>query len=247
MSREPWFARAFRGAYLDVYAHRDERSARAEAAFAVRALGLSEGDRVLDLACGAGRHARAMAALGLEVLGIDLSPDLLRAAATAGGGVRGYVRGDMRRVPARGPFHAVTMFFTSFGYFGTDGENAAVLAEVGRVLSPGGRLLLDGMNRDVVIAGLVPESRKAGPGGERIVERRRITPDGRRVEKEIAIFRGDRPPEEYTESVRLFSRKELAVLFRTAGLSVETCYGDLAGAPSGPESPRLVLVGRRPC
>lgn len=247
MSREPWFARAFRGAYLDVYAHRDERSARAEAAFAFRALGLRGGDRVLDLACGAGRHARALAALGLDVLGIDLSPDLLRAAAAAGGGVRGYARGDMRRIPARGPFDAVTMFFTSFGYFATDAENAAVLAEVVRVLSPGGGLLLDGMNRAAVIAGLVPASEKVGPGGERIVERRRITPDGRRVEKEIAIFRGDRPPEEYTESVRLFSREELAGLFRTAGLSLAACYGDLAGAPFGPESPRLVLVGRTPC
>jgi SAM-dependent methyltransferase len=239
--------RAFRGEYLRVYAHRDEESAAAEAAFALRALRPPPGGRILDLACGAGRHARALATAGLAVVGLDLSPELLRVAASRGGGVRGYVRGDMRALPFPRAFSCVTMFFTSFGYFATDAENDRVLAEVARVLAPGGGFLLDGMNRDAVLAGLVPRSDREGPGDTRIHEARWITPDGRRVEKRVRIFRPDRPVEEYTESVRLYSREELAERLEAAGLAVEGAFGDLAGSPPGPDRPRQVLVGRLPC
>ena len=244
MTGEPWYEAAFRGDYLNVYAHRDDESARAEAAFAARALHLSPHSRVLDLACGAGRRARALAAAGHRVVGIDLSADLLAAAVAAGGGVRGFVRGDMRAIPLRGPFDAVTMFFTSFGYFDEAG-NDRVLAEVSRVLSPGGRILLDVPNRDVVVAGLVPESEREGEGGSVIRERRHMTPDGRRVTKEVRIFRGEKLAAEYTESVRLYAPAELAARLARAGLPEEARYGDLAGLPFGAESARLVLVGRR--
>ena len=242
-SDAPWFVTAFGRDYLAVYAHRDDASARGEAEFAARALGAAPGARVLDLGCGAGRHSRALSDHGLEVVGVDLSADLLAAAAGRGGGPR-YVRGDMRRVPLRGPFDAATLFFTSFGYFAAEEEDRRVLGELRRLLRPGGVLLLDGANRSHVLANLVPESIDEVEGF-RIRARRRITPDGTRVEKQVVLERPDGGTREYVESVRLYAPEELAAHLEAEGFRIEARYGDLAGTAWDEGSPRLVLVGRR--
>ena len=59
-----WYETAFQREYLDLYYKRDDKSAKAEAEFTAAALGLREGSRILDIACGGGRHARALEALG---------------------------------------------------------------------------------------------------------------------------------------------------------------------------------------
>ena len=72
-----WYETAFRKQYLDLYYHRNQEAAQGEAEFAARALGLPDGSRVLDVACGAGRHARVLKEIGHRVIGVDLSRDLL--------------------------------------------------------------------------------------------------------------------------------------------------------------------------
>ena len=118
-----WYEAAFRKEYLDLYRHRSDEAAESEAAFAIRALGLPAGATVLDVACGSGRHARAFKAAGFEVVGVDLSPDLLD---EAEGVAR--LRADMRALPFRGGFDAATSFFTSFGYFDEAGNRATSYA-----------------------------------------------------------------------------------------------------------------------
>jgi SAM-dependent methyltransferase len=152
-----WYEAAFRSEYLRVYRHRDDESAAREVAFLLDVTEIRSGDRVLDLACGAGRHARPLAAAGCRVASLDLSADLLREAHDRG--TPGLVRADMRRVPLlSGSFAAAASLFTSFGYFPSEEEDRAVLAEVARVLAPGGRYLLDVMNRERTLTDLVPRS-----------------------------------------------------------------------------------------
>ena len=89
---------------------------------------------VLDLACGQGRHAIALARHGFRVVGLDYQMNLLQEAAHAARAcevVAPLVRGDMRRLPFVGAFDAVINLFSAFGYF-SDAENARVLAEVAR-------------------------------------------------------------------------------------------------------------------
>jgi SAM-dependent methyltransferase len=244
-----WFEEAFEGHYLAVYAHRDEAAAEREVEFALRALQLSPGSRVLDLASGAGRHALALAGAGMQVTGMDLSPDLLRTARNRlwdGRLPPEYVRGDMRSLPFRQEFRAVTMFFTSFGYFETEEEDMRVLQEVTKVLVPGGRFLLDYLNRPAVESSLVPESEEMR-GDVRIAAERRITPDGRRVEKHVRIFEGEELVRDYTESVRMYERSDVERMMDRAGVPVARRYGDLTGSPWDERSPRLVLVGRTEC
>lgn len=238
---EAWYRRWFGEDYLDVYTHRDE----AEAARAVELLltetTLDPDDRVLDLACGAGRHLSLLREAGPAATGLDLSLPLLRRARDRGarGGV---VQGDMRALPfADAAFTAVVQYFTSFGYFDTREEDRRVLAEVRRVLRPGGSFLLDFLDAARVRDELVPEDERQRDG--RTVRQRRWIEDGT-VVKRIEIEREDESPAVYHERVRLYEPEELAVMLSGAGLAPRSRYGDYDGSGfRRGESPRLLILG----
>jgi SAM-dependent methyltransferase len=230
-----WYETAFRKQYLDLYYHRNDEAAKGEAAFALRALGLKGGERVVDVACGAGRHARALGALDVRVIGVDLSRDLLAAAT----GVA-RVRADMRALPFLGAFDAATSFFTSFGYF-DDRGNEQAMASIAGALRPGGMFLLDFMNAAAVEAHLVPESREEREGRTYNV-RRRIDDD--RVVKDVVIEE-EGLTLSYSESVRLYNHHELVRLLRGAGLLVVASYGAFDGRDFTTDAPRCILVARK--
>jgi len=110
-----WFEEWFGEEYLQLYPHRDDAEAARAVELLVEATGLQPHWRVLDVACGAGRHARAFRAAGARCVGVDLSAPLLRIA-------RGVtdaflVRADMRALPIRaGSMDLTVNLFTSFGY-----------------------------------------------------------------------------------------------------------------------------------
>ena len=96
--------------------------------------------RVLDLACGTGRVAIPLAGRGYAVSGLDISDRVLQVARHEAPELD-LRRGDMRDLPWEGgSFDAVVNILTAFGYFPTQAEDERVLAEVARVLAPGGLL-----------------------------------------------------------------------------------------------------------
>ena len=118
-----WFEEWFGEDYLKLYPHRDEADADRAVALIGRSVGLRPGWRVLDVACGAGRHARAFVHAGACCFGLDLSATLLRLA--RGITTAPLVRADMRRLPVRpGSMDLTVNLFTSFGYFEHDDEHA---------------------------------------------------------------------------------------------------------------------------
>ena len=235
-----WFEQWFGEEYLRAYPHRDDDDAER----LVRLLGelgvAGPGERVLDLGCGPGRHAAALARRGAHVVGLDLSLPLLSAARRRR--AEPLVRGDMRRLPfGTKAFDVVLNLFTSFGYFESDEEHGLVVREVARVLRPGGRFVLDFLNAPAVRAGLVPRD-ESRSGGTTVVQERRISDDGRFVTKSIHVSGISRT---FTERVRLYERADLERMLATSGMRLETAAGDYDGAPHGTASPRLILVGRR--
>jgi SAM-dependent methyltransferase len=230
-----WYETAFRKQYLDLYYRRDEDAAKGEAKFATAALGLPEGARVLDVACGAGRHARAMGALGFGVVGVDLSRDLLQA---ADGVVR--VRADMRALPFRGAFDAATSFFTSFGYFDHD-DNAHTLESIAAAVRPGGVFLLDFLNAVAVERHLVPESSEERDGRTYKIARRI---EGGRVVKDVRIEE-EGLTMNYRESVQLYLHNDLVTLLRNAGFTPVAAYGGFDGRDYTTDAPRCIFVARR--
>jgi len=236
-----WWEAWFGEEYLELYPHRDLDSTRREAAFAVEKLSQPP-TPMLDLCCGAGRHFPFFRELGAHPVGLDHSAPLLEVARR--GSARDLVRGDMRRLPfADGAFRSVVNFFTSFGYFLAEVDNAAVVCEIARVLRRGGRVLCDTFGLDHVLARLVPEESRAGTDREYRI-RRWWNGASRRVEKEIEVRRGGSTAI-FRESVRAYTASELSDLFENAGLRVQATWGDFDGSPAGCDSPRLILLAEK--
>jgi SAM-dependent methyltransferase len=235
-----WFEQWFGEAYLRAYAHRDDEDAERLVGL-LDVLGVAApGHRVLDLACGPGRHTAALVRRGARVVGLDLSRALLHAAREAG--ADRLVRADMRSLPFRGAaFDAVLNLFTSFGYFADDVEHETVLREVARVLRPGGRLVLDFLNAPAVRAGLVARDERT-TGDTTVVQERWLSPDGRFVNKRIQVGADRRT---FTERVRLYDRAELEAMMAAHGLRPTRAAGDYDGRRHGPDSERLILLGER--
>ncbi len=235
-----WFERWFGAEYLALYPHRDEDEARAAVALVRRTLRRDSTGRILDLACGSGRHARAFAELGWTV-GVDLSMTLLEVARRESP-ADPYVRGDMRALPfADRSFGLIVNLFTSFGYFETDGQNEEVIAEISRLTDIGGTFVLDYLNVPHVQETLVPEDQTL-VGDTRVHMRRSISADHRYVEKWITVDGHDAP---YLERVRLFSAADLAAMLVRNGLVVTHTFGDYDGSPLTRASSRVIHFAER--
>src|SRR5438309_5964637 len=136
MAAREWFRGFFDNTYLEILkAQRGTKRTRAEVDFLTKVLRLTRGARVLDVPCGFGRHSGELARRGYSVVGVDLSPAMLREARRLhreGERLR-FVRRDMRRRADRGGIDAVGCLLTSIRDF-MGRENVARLHEMGREL-----------------------------------------------------------------------------------------------------------------
>jgi SAM-dependent methyltransferase len=220
-----------------------ERSAE-EAGIIWRLLRLEPGMEVLDLACGHGRIANELAALGARVTGLDATPrflDLARRDAAERGVAVDYVEGDMRRLPWHDRFDAVVSWFTSFGYF-DDGDNRTVLAAAFSALKPGGSLLVETMNKDRLLQTFQPflvDERD----GDYMIDRNRYEPLTGRIVSDRVIVR-DGIVRNAPFFVRLFSYTELAGWLHEAGFADVAGYGR-DEQPLTLNSNRMIVVGER--
>jgi ubiquinone/menaquinone biosynthesis C-methylase UbiE len=233
-----WFEEWFGEEYLQLYPHRDHAEAERAVALILDAVGYRPGWRVLDVACGAGRHARALQAAGLRCTGVDLSATLLRVAQTVTDVP--LVQADMRYLPIRPASMDLTVnLFTSFGYFEHDEEHAAALHEMVSTVKAGGWFAIDFLNPSAVRSQLVPREVIRGVQGE-VEVGREVSADGRYVCKTIRTPSKRR----YVERVRLFEPQEMNTMLATAGIAVRARYGDYEGAPLESGSPRTILIGQ---
>lgn len=242
--RTPWFRDWFGSEYLALYPHRDGAEARRAVEMLAKATGRAPGTRVLDLACGAGRHLAELQRMGYRAVGLDLSFRLLDAARERAKGAP-LVRGDMRILPFQAEaFDVATSYFTSFGYFDDEAGDLRVLAEVRRVLAPGGAFLLDFMNAGAVVENLRREDRRT-VSGVAVVQERRLVEGGRVVEKRIRIGAREGTPERtFVERVRLYGPDELVAMMDTVGLASAAVFGGYDRSPFGPRSPRCIVLAK---
>jgi SAM-dependent methyltransferase len=233
-----WFEEWFGEEYLRLYPHRDEEEAERAVALILGRVGFRPGWRVLDVACGAGRHARAFESAGARCVGVDLSATLLR---IARGVTRApLVRADMRALPVRpGSMDLTVNLFTSFGYFERDAEHADALQQMVDTLRPGGWFVIDFLNASAVRSRLVPNETLV-LNGRAVQVTRSVSPDGHHVRKTIQPLGGRR----FVERVRLFDPEEIAAMLDAAGVAVRHRLGDYDGSPLASHSPRTLLLGR---
>jgi SAM-dependent methyltransferase len=245
---KPWFEEIFDEDYLRTLPFMTAEQTMKEVSFIEASLEAPAGAEVLDVGCGYGRHAIELVQRGLNVTGLDLSlPLLIRAADEAQRRALSvnFVHADMREMPFDRKFDGAYSMLTSFGYFDED-ANLKVAEGVARALKPGGRFLLDIVNRDYVVADLPSRIWWEGTGcvvleevdfnfhTSRVVTRRSVVfEDGRQLEQEI--------------SVRAYSLHELGRLLRHAGFRVLDISGSLStrGRFLGVNSRNLLVLSEK--
>jgi SAM-dependent methyltransferase len=250
MPAPAWFETFFGPDYFAIYeGFFTPEGTAADIAGITALLGLAPGARVLDLACGHGRHAIPLAERGFAVTGYDLSAEMLgraRASAVACGAAVRFVRGDMRALPFAAEFDAVINVFTAFGYFADEADDVETLRGVARAVVPGGRFLLETLHRDGLVARFRPRVEYTTPSGARVV--RNYVWDLARsvIDDRVELTRTDGSRAEYISSVRVRSLHEWLALLRRAGIAPVAWYGGLDGSPLTLASRRLALVAARP-
>ncbi len=254
-----WWSKIFGPEYLELYEPQltPERT-EADVEALVATLSLRPPLRILDIACGQGRHAIALAKRGFEVVGTDLSTFLLEVARTrtreAGLAVE-YVHSDMRELPFTGEFDVAVNLFTAFGYFAEEEEHQRALSRFAQALRPGGRLVLEMINRDGLFGRFQPLAWQELPNGVLVLIRRWFDPHRGRIEVEQVLRRPGCDPQSLSHSLRLFPTEELVRLFQRAGLQDVALFEGfvpLPGSAFGPLHPytpgsrRVCVTGRKP-
>lgn len=117
-----------------------------EVDFIERQLSIPLGGKILDIACGSGRHSLALSAKGYQVIGLDYCQELLEIATREGVRQKAngplFVRGDMRNLPVGEKFDAVLSMWHSLGYFKSDEQNWVSIEEISRTTKRGGHCLI---------------------------------------------------------------------------------------------------------
>lgn len=245
-SSEPWFNSWFESPwYIRLYRHRTEEEAREAIDIVHHATGIAHGSRILDLCCGYGRHAMALAQDGFTVVGLDNSQYLIERARELYPHERvSYVVGDMRGPYPGAPFDVIVNFFTSFGYFDTHEENAGVFHTMFQALKPGGCMILDYLNAEVTRRTLVPETLSLVDGATVVQERRIEEPF---VKKTITISNPCSHEQQFREQVWLYSAHELCAMAVDAGFVVDHLFGSYDATPfDSTSSPRCIVIAHRP-
>jgi len=156
-----WFANWFDSPYYHtLYKNRDEKEAQVFIDNLVQHLQIPKGSTLIDIACGKGRHATYFNSLGLDVVGVDLSPNSITAATKNANATLQFSVHDMREAYQENSFDVVTNLFTSFGYFENNTDEQKAINAMASNLKSGGFLIIDFMNVKKVIANLVASEQK---------------------------------------------------------------------------------------
>ncbi|HUT77758.1 MAG TPA: class I SAM-dependent methyltransferase [Polyangia bacterium] len=244
-----WWASIFDDDFLAVMPAHSKRDLRRDLDLIADSLGVEPGGLVLDLACGAGRHAIGMARRNYRVVGVDLSLSMLARAgelAQEAGQKINFIHGDMRDLGFDQTFDGVYCLGTSFGYF-DDPVNVKVIEGVHHALKPGGFFLLEIANRDHAITSQ-PNLLWFEMGDVVSMEETDFNYINSRlyVNRQIILDGGQRQTK-HEYSVRLYALHEIGQILHNCGFAVTRVSGHVAspGAFFGVDSERLIIVAQR--
>ena len=223
-NKKEWFGEWFDSPYYHVlYKNRDENEAKEVIDRLFTHFNFNPEDRIMDLACGKGRHAIYMNGKGLNVTGVDLSINSIAHARQYENPTLKFYQHDMREVFKEQMFDYIFNLFTSFGYFDTTEEHAKAIRAMACSLKRGGQLVIDFLNPYLVAHHLVKAEEKNIDG---IHFRITKDMDGEGFIIKNISFEDSGVIYNFHEKVRAISKDEFLDYFRSAGLELIGIYGD---------------------
>ncbi|HUH73607.1 MAG TPA: methyltransferase domain-containing protein [Chitinophagales bacterium] len=237
----PWFEVWFDSPYYPVlYQNRNHDEARLFIDHLTEWLEIPKDSKVLDLACGRGRHANYLAEKGYQVVGLDISPKSIETA------IKRYQNShldffihDMRQAFRLNYFDYILNFFTSFGYFKQLKENQEVFSAIHKGLKPGGRAMIDFMNVEKVLNNIVDRETKEINGINFYI--RRNVEDGF-IKKTIKVDDGKKISF-FKEEVQILKPVHFYQMIQDEGFKLIKEFGDYQLGPfDSKSSDRYILI-----
>lgn len=217
-----WFASWFDSPYYHIlYKERDNHEAQLFMDNLTQYLNLPENGKILDLACGKGRHSIYLNSLGFDVTGADLSENSIKEASVFSNETLHFQEHDMR-LPFEEKFDAIFNLFTSFGYFEDDIEDLKTLIAIKDSLTEYGFACIDFMNVDFVIENLIPNEVKTVENIDFHIKR--YVKDNH-IFKEID-FENKGEKFHFTEKVKALTLQNFEALMQEAGIYLLEIFGD---------------------
>lgn len=234
-----WFASWFDTPYYHIlYKDRDYEEAQFFMENITQYLNLPDNAKILDLACGKGRHSLYLSKLGYDVTGADLSENSIAEASKHSNENLHFTVHDMRE-PFDEKFDAIFNLFTSFGYFEDDSDNLKTLKAICKSLSEYGFAVIDFMNVHHVVKNLVPQEVKTVDGIDFHIKRYYID---NHIYKEID-FEDKGEKYHFTEKVQALTLEDFEVMMDEAGIYLLDTFGDYKLRKFyKEESERLIMI-----
>lgn len=238
-----WFRDWFNSPYYHLlYNNRNFSEAEKLIQNLVGKLNLSANHKVLDLACGKGRHSLSFNQLGLDVIGLDLSPESINEAKELENDRLKFLIGDMRTFDVDHSFDAVFNLFTSFGYFKSDSENQLVINNIAKHLKKDGVLVIDYLN-SVKVANQLPINERK-KRGEVVFNIRKKIENGFIV-KEIQ-FDHNNASHNFKEFVKYIDYEQFNSYLDNTNMTIVQSFGDYdLSSFNEKSSDRLILVAKK--
>ncbi len=243
--QETWFKDWFNTPYYhQLYKNRDEKEASNFIEKLIKQLNPAENSKILDLACGKGRHSLQLAEKGFGVTGIDLSEASINEALKSEQPNLHFYTHDMRLPFWINYFDYVFNFFTSFGYFKTQREHLNAIQSIAQSLVPGGKFVIDFLNcayaEDQIIHNNVEQIEDVHYTITRWY-------DNNKFYKKIIIEDPNVPQTlAFVEMVQKFTLADFRQMFNANGLKVYKVFGDYNfSSYDEKNSPRLIIIAEK--
>ena len=234
----------------DTELHVSEEQVRAQIDGVDRFLSLEVRSRVLELACGSGWRTLELARRGHRVLGLHPSEKPLiqaRHSARVDRLNAHFLKNDSVQTSYRAEFDAVVALSSALGRFPGDNDDERLMASVERALKPGGKFLIDLLNKEWLMRHFEPNSweQPRGRQGEVLLEQVSFNFEMGRLDSHRTIVGKDGARTPAHVSLRVYTLTEVKALIEKAGLIYDRSWGAFDGSAYGMDSPRLIVLARR--
>jgi len=238
-----WFANWFDSPYYHtLYKNRDEKEAQVFIDNLIDYLQIPKGSKLIDIACGKGRHAKYFNKKGMDVVGVDLSQNSINTAKKDENKNLQFSVHDMRENYQENAFDVVANLFTSFGYFENNKDEQKAINAMENNLKKEGILIIDFMNAKKVIANLVLNEQKMINNIQFDITRQ--VKDGF-ILKDIRITDG-KEQQQFQEKVKAITLADYSEFITNAGLKIIDIFGNYKLDNFDEEiSDRLILICKK--